>query len=53
MRNLISKKKTFWIIGILISPIFFDLLNHTTVMIFNMGTYFGTVFRFIFEKIVS
>lgn len=46
-----NKRRICVLFLILLSPLLVYILDYMVVMIFNLGTYLGTVVRFIFESI--
>ena len=56
MQNMIkriccNKRRICVLFLILLSPLLVYILDYMVVMTFNLGTYLGTVVRFIFESI--
>ena len=53
MVSYVKSKKIFKIIGIIIaSPFAMLLINSIVVTIFNLGTYCGTVIRYLLNNII-
>lgn len=46
-----NKRRICLLFLILLSPLLVYILDYMVVMTFNLGTYVGTVVRFIFERI--
>ena len=56
MQNMIkkiccNKRRICVLFLMLLSPLLVYILDYMVVMTFNLGTYLGTVVRFIFERI--